>query len=48
MIPALFAVLTIQHAHDDPELAAALTEVMVSIDVEHDASGNTIQCPDSG
>jgi hypothetical protein len=46
--PALYAVLAIQRAQGDPQLAAAFTEVTGSIDVEHDASGNTIQCPDSG
>lgn len=48
MSPAPSAVLAIRQAQGDPELAAALTEVTGSIGVEHDASGNTIQCPDSG
>jgi hypothetical protein len=46
--PAPSAVLAIQQAQVDPDLATALTEVTGSIDVEHDVSGNTIQCPDSG
>ena len=38
----------IQRVQNGPELAAALPEVTGSIDLEHDTSGNTIQCPDSG
>jgi hypothetical protein len=46
--PAISTVLAAQRAHGGPELAAALTEVTGSIDDEHVASGNTIQCSDSG
>ena len=45
---ALSAVLAIQRAQGGPKPATALTEVTGSIDMEHDASGNTIQCSDSG